>query len=229
MSRHKITQLTPAQVAAIPGYLEKWTKIALSPEPINRQQVAEAVIAIYDALGLKAPQILIFDNIYPAVSEIVKFLDNPFQMKIGDKLGEKIEEKLRNQLLLQTISQISSQSLTLLSQLWDKLPNPVGSGFLLSTHQEREFRTQLGCQVWNPLRNYICGWNKYICFIDFCITELNCRHDAKIWSAFDLLAKNWAVIFPYEKLCYVCDRPIKVCLDNSNLLQERGEAVIFLP
>ncbi|MFB2917289.1 MULTISPECIES: hypothetical protein [Aerosakkonema] len=86
MSRHQIIQLTSAQVARLPDYLEKWTKIALSAEPINRQQVAEAVISIYDALGLKAPQILIFENIYPAVSEIVKFLDNPFQMEIGNKL-----------------------------------------------------------------------------------------------------------------------------------------------
>jgi hypothetical protein len=42
----KIERLTPEQEALLPEYRDKWRKIALSTEPIDRQQATEAIKAL---------------------------------------------------------------------------------------------------------------------------------------------------------------------------------------
>jgi hypothetical protein len=45
-------------------------------------------------------------------------------------------------------------------------------------------------------------------YIDFCITVLNCTYNAEKWQAFQSLIQHCGWIFPYTKVCYVCDRPV---------------------
>jgi hypothetical protein len=42
-----IDQLTPEQEALIPIYIDKWKKIALSTERLDRQKANDAVVAAY--------------------------------------------------------------------------------------------------------------------------------------------------------------------------------------
>ncbi len=57
-----IEKLTPQQTALIPVYQEKWRKIALSTEPIDREKAAQSVRFAYAALGYKEPQIIVCDR-----------------------------------------------------------------------------------------------------------------------------------------------------------------------
>ena len=50
-----ITKLTHKQEAAIPEYVDKWTKIGLSTDPIDEQAASEAVDLLYVCGGLKPP------------------------------------------------------------------------------------------------------------------------------------------------------------------------------
>lgn len=45
-----ITELTPEQKALIPVYRDKWLKIPLSTERINREKATEAVELVYAAI-----------------------------------------------------------------------------------------------------------------------------------------------------------------------------------
>nr|WP_199301282.1 hypothetical protein [Trichocoleus sp. FACHB-90] len=73
MSHEKIEKLTPEQEALIPVYWEKWRKIALSTEPIDRGKAKEAIKKIYALIGLPEPEILFFDS--PCEAEkIFKYL-----------------------------------------------------------------------------------------------------------------------------------------------------------
>ncbi len=70
MSEHPIITLTPEQEALIPIYHDKWRKIALSTERIDRQKAADAVKAAYKLIGDEEPKIIFFDSLYPAAKFI---------------------------------------------------------------------------------------------------------------------------------------------------------------
>ncbi|MBD0345728.1 MAG: hypothetical protein ICV55_07910 [Coleofasciculus sp. C3-bin4] len=57
---HIVTKLTPEQEALIPVYREKWRAIALSTEPIERQEASATVKAAYAAIDKQEPEILFF-------------------------------------------------------------------------------------------------------------------------------------------------------------------------
>ncbi|MEM7717502.1 MAG: hypothetical protein AAF349_28835, partial [Cyanobacteria bacterium P01_A01_bin.68] len=60
MLEPKISKLTLEQEALIPIYREKWKKIALSTERIDRDKAAEAIKKAYAFVGEKEPEILFF-------------------------------------------------------------------------------------------------------------------------------------------------------------------------
>jgi hypothetical protein len=83
MSETKIDKLTPEQEALIPVYKEKWRRIALSTEPIDRQKVAEAVKIACAAAGYeKEPKIIFFESPKAACEAVLKSEGN----------GEKVRQ-----------------------------------------------------------------------------------------------------------------------------------------
>jgi hypothetical protein len=56
----KITTLTHEQKALFPEYVERWTKIGLSCEPIDRTRAKAAVDLAYRCAGLKEPSTVIW-------------------------------------------------------------------------------------------------------------------------------------------------------------------------
>jgi hypothetical protein len=62
--------------------------------------------------------------------------------------------------------------------------------------------------------------------IDFCVSVLGCECDRVKWTALQSLVRDCGLIFPFEETCFVCDRPIKLSLDEQNRLHAEGEAAI---
>jgi hypothetical protein len=56
MSNQRIEKLTPEQEALIPIYLEKWQKIALSTEAIDRQKASDAIKSAYNLINISEPK-----------------------------------------------------------------------------------------------------------------------------------------------------------------------------
>ena len=55
----KLEKLTTEQVAAMPRYVEEWTRIGLSCEPIDEARTRAAVDLCYACAGLKPPKLMI--------------------------------------------------------------------------------------------------------------------------------------------------------------------------
>src|SRR3990167_3257583 len=53
-----ITELTDAQKARFPEFVDKWTQIGLSTEPANRPMADEAIRKMYAIAGLESPKIV---------------------------------------------------------------------------------------------------------------------------------------------------------------------------
>jgi hypothetical protein len=126
-------------------------------------------------------------------------------------------------------------------------------GMQLERLLERQLRDQLVKQKKAPVVLFCGGypiswlqilgssnkwWNKYIHYFDpegwacrgslfdFCISVLNCDYDQRQWEKFQLLASECSWVFPYEKACLVCERPIKLSFDSENRLHAEGEPAI---
>lgn len=83
----KLEQLTPEQIKTIPVYIEKWKKISLSTERIDREEAEEIVNSIYEMLGYKSPNVLFFDSPYAACNFIIGQTDK----QLGNLLGKPRE------------------------------------------------------------------------------------------------------------------------------------------
>lgn len=103
-----IEKLTPEQEALIPVYREKWLRIALSTERIERQNAIEAVKAAYNFIGIPEPEEnIFFDSVYAALES------TPF--------------KLQRQLAKQQWWQRQNQNFSFLFPLRNNLNIPLSS------------------------------------------------------------------------------------------------------
>lgn len=59
-------------------------------------------------------------------------------------------------------------------------------------------------------------------WIDICTTFLQRGYNPLAWDILKALVTDCGWIFPYEKECLVCDRPIKLALDDQSFLHAEG-------
>ncbi|MDJ0735281.1 MAG: hypothetical protein QNJ47_14700 [Nostocaceae cyanobacterium] len=119
----QISHLTPQQEALISTYREKWRDVAISTQPINRQQAQMAVEALYTAVDKPKPEILFFDG-PEALEQLLKqhslkdlrqqfgmpeFFMVPIAGKIISPVQEAIEPSLWQQLQEQLMDQQTQQ------------------------------------------------------------------------------------------------------------------------
>ena len=65
-------------------------------------------------------------------------------------------------------------------------------------------------------------------FFDFCISVLNCAHDARRWDVFQALTQSCGWLIPLEQTCIVCDRLLSFSYDsNYRLHAEEKPAIQF--
>ena len=63
---------------------------------------------------------------------------------------------------------------------------------------------------------------------DLCFNELNCQYDEEAWKHYLEMVREcgwWFLPTPFYYV--VCDRPIKVLLDENELLHAEGETAIL--
>ncbi|MCC3528361.1 MAG: hypothetical protein JGK21_09130 [Microcoleus sp. PH2017_22_RUC_O_B] len=214
-----IETLTPEQEALIPIYREKWWKLALSTEPIDRAKAAETVKAIYAAIGEKEPKIIFCDSPYAALGTIepqIMFSQRGILMWESDfweKIWEESFSHLKNQLEDEEWYRLQSQ---MRWWEWDL--------------KETQLKTQMDIEFQERFyhKNIIAGWLHHSSLFDFCITVLNLNYNPQSWSLLQLVGDRCGWIFPYKKLAIVCDRPRILSFDSQHRLHaEGGPAIQF--
>ncbi|MEG3920423.1 hypothetical protein QUA07_15010 [Microcoleus sp. T3_A4] len=244
MSQTKVKKLTPEQAALIPVYREKWRAISLSTGPINRSQAAETVKSAYSAIGLKAPEIIFVDRPYEAADLIVSRFDNPrsqlrsqFETKLRSPLekqlrgylGSQLETELQNQLPTQLEQRLYTQ---LKTQLWEPERNYLAGEISSQLPPQQvidersgEIRPTLGKHLSNCIQPEL--WAAYGSLLDFCISVLNLPHSyAKNWIVFQSIVRDCGWIYPYDKVCIVCSKPIALFADSNHRLHAEGTPAV---
>uniref|UniRef100_UPI0030D73295 DUF6745 domain-containing protein n=1 Tax=Fortiea sp. LEGE XX443 TaxID=1828611 RepID=UPI0030D73295 len=213
----------------IPVYREKWRKIALSTERIDRKKAAEAVKSVYKFMGFDEPEILFFDSPYGALKEFSQQLDkSPFNQN-ADQIEEKIifpiKHHIQSQILREELTiffnlEIIVKLIDVIALIFDWIiPNQLNQDY-------KNLNEELNINIFSL--NYISpeGWVRDASFIDFCISELNFDFSQQDWLMLQNLIKNCSWIFPDEKIAIICDRPIHLRFDNENRLHAEGEPAI---
>ncbi len=149
MSPTKIATLTPEQEALIPVILNKWIRVFLSTQPLNRDKVQAAVRFTYRALGKKEPTIRFFPSPVAAKrvlfegqspSQTVQQLGAPLLIPFSTQLGEQILNQLDSALAAQLQIQLMNQEL---AQLWQMRTMPLWQGGHVFSEQELTLMGQL--------------------------------------------------------------------------------------
>ncbi|MBW4683151.1 MAG: hypothetical protein KME19_24160 [Microcoleus vaginatus WJT46-NPBG5] len=227
MSRIKIEKLTPEQEALIPLYSEKWRKIAVATQPIDRQKASETIKEVYALMGLSEPEILFYDSPYEAL-KILKKKHHQFCTNRWSSLSNQLKSQLLTQLESELLSQVESQLFTQLeSQLLQPLKEKLWESFY------PQLKRYLEQDIGNSFLNLAFSesvksetWAGSGCLFDFCITALDCHYDEKNWSLFQSLVKNTGWTFYYNKIAIICNRPVKLSFDSDNRLHAEGEAAL---
>lgn len=223
MSQKKITKLTPEQEALIPVSREKWRKITLSTERIDRDKAREAVKEAYDLINLQEPKIMFCCSFYSALQTIFNLPDEKntlikeaylFDKYFFGKYSDEFKDKSPDIVYDKIIRLLNQDELLLYNQIiWDDV---------------REIFIDIDFDVTYDLLEYMIQielWRLYI-FIDCCNSILNCGFSEKLSNIFESLVKNCGWIFPFENICIVCDRPSLLSFDNQNRLHAEAEPAI---
>ncbi|BAY13857.1 DUF6745 domain-containing protein [Calothrix sp. NIES-2098] len=235
-----LDKLTPKQEALIPVYREKWRKIALSTERIDREKAAEAVKATYVLIGLEEPDVVFYDSpnaaLITTLSQLAQEID--WSCDGGDLWGElgiyelppaNICHNLKDELYNQIGEEVSSQlHLELTTELKNIVVSPETYSQLWS-ELYRQLESQLQLEVEDAARMDCIQCELLACeasYYDFCISVLNCKHDEIVWKYFELVVKECGWIFAGKNICIVCDRPLHIRFDNQHRLHAEGEPAI---
>ncbi|MGL5875518.1 MAG: DUF6745 domain-containing protein [Xenococcaceae cyanobacterium] len=236
MSQIKIDKLTPEQEALIPVYREKWRKIALSTERIDRDKAAEAVKAVYAAIELEEPEIIFFESPNLALNYFEKRIcdfqtidlkisrqDNPIHPDLYRCSWDDIINK-QNYFEKKDISLLDCFHIYLKNKIQDYLYEYL----FVRLNIDNSYLFELSMQLDYIDTNIIIlpFWCQYLCFLDFSISVLCCDYFLEEWAILKLLIKHCDWIYPCQDICGISDRPTKISFDDRNFLHAEGKPAI---
>lgn len=188
-------------------------------------QATAAINTAYNIIRYLEPEIIFCDSPDAALQALKPLIEGDLGSELGREIREKIHIELYNQLRYQLGSELQNQ---LYSQLYNRLYDPI---YQLHSQIKDEllnrFIGELDSSDWDSILNRQFYNNNCIVselsafngsWVDFCISVLNLEFDRPLYSAFKSLVENCGWIYPFEKMCFVCDRPIQLHFDSEYLL-----------
>lgn len=251
-----IEELIPEQKELIPIYREKWIEIAFSTELIHRHKAGETVKKLYYIMGFEQPKIHFFRSPDEALNVFIRQIELPFQEKntsqcwkyltqqIAEIYGFPLYQELGTKLCYILYSKVEKQVQDdLLSQLEEQLEDRrAGDIFVgifkyepmhfisrqLSRHLTNRMSKKFNLLKFLPeyfvLREYQIAATKCV---DFCISVLDCDIESDIWEVFKSVLTECGWIYPFEKICFICERPIEIYFDPVSFQTQKKLAIKF--
>ena len=245
MSKYQMIELSPSQTAAIDIYKTKWHSILINNQnkPIQPELASKSIESFYLAANFDKPEIIFFDNPLVAIKELINTQD--FKTILGKQINTKLTKRIyehNNKLVSRQLTSVVFNQLinyTIFIEYPRLPPNdctayfPTNASLYISQHLEKDFcklgfdyvdRSYFIQSILRPL-DLISD----ICRLDFCIDHLNLQHDRKKWQILENLILHSGFMFTFEKICLVCDRPLKITFSNNDFLQIDNKIEIIYP
>lgn len=176
---------------------------------------------------LKEPKVILCDSPYAALILIQNLPKN--------KRGKLFKTLLKGDFGSQLVSQVQSQLSSLVktcfrTTLFDLINYQIK--WQLDDRIISQLYVQMNEQRKTNLHPYLEGaiipeaWSCAGSYIDYSISVLNCEFKQDEWNILLSVVENCGWIFPFEKICFVCDRPKKLSFDSQQRLHAEGEPAI---
>lgn len=231
----KINYLTPEQESLIPVYREKWQKIGLSTDRIDRNFATKTIEALYKFIGKSKPEIIFLDSPKTVVKAL---LDRENFLKRLQPIYKKINEDLSLKLILKMSSQFEPhffQELRKKLKISSFLPwnisnriwNQITEDLKIEYNESDYYYYYNGNKIDSYVEISILDLANYNIEFDYYISVLNCPFDREIWQLHQELTNNCGSrIWTFENVCYLSENPIKISLNSRDRLHGNGETAI---
>ncbi len=240
----KQLNIIPKQLISV--YQKKWKNIALAKNLLDRNCCDRTINLIYHSIGLPTPQILFFDSPYAALKTLA--------IQPNERMGRRIRSQIETQAiaLLQSSleQQLNEELISQIKSQWE-FENIEQLENLAWVELQERLKTEIDEKQWQILNNQLWTvnnskinnstepkiecilngfygnmWTSLACLADYCINTLNCQCDINLWEILKNLVTTCGWIFPFEKVCFVCDRPRKIILNHEEQLHNLQDTAI---
>jgi hypothetical protein len=231
----QIEDLTPEQESLISVYCEKWRRVVLSTERLDRDRAAVTIRTAYAISKRPEPEIVFCESPLVAIRELqgralknyyrhlytylLEQLKNHFRRRFNQQCSKELQQYIQTQ-----INQQFNQKA--LSELFSFLNSAFFTRRPLSISSNRSISAE------TLLRDSIKpnAWVNFVCYFDYCSSVLGIVRPQSRWNLRwqtlqDLLTTcGW--IFAYDAVCVVCEHPVSLELDELGQLHAEGKAAI---
>ncbi|MBD2682241.1 MULTISPECIES: DUF6745 domain-containing protein [Nostoc] len=236
--------LTPKQRTFISQCREKWQHIGLSTERINQQHATDAVRAIYTALELTEPEIIIVDSPNTAIAYIWNLIkvdsetilndviDSSFWSRIYRNLHShllvRVPVDLQKNLHLLFENNLATEYAKLLQEQlkiqWeDILEEDFGKGVDVASRSGSNLIKNIFSSCRKP-ETLIAGCS----YFDFCIHSLKYQQFQNQLLILEEFVKNCGWTFFFKNIAIISNRATTINIDSNNHLHgEDTPAVAF--
>ncbi|AFY53176.1 hypothetical protein Riv7116_0582 [Rivularia sp. PCC 7116] len=228
MSESKFTKLTSEQEALIPVYREKWKKIALSTERIDKEKATEAVKQAYSFVGEKEPKML--------------FCRSPIEIL------QELQRRKKENIVFQPLNKIWKLFINLHDNIIIKLEEKFGEYIDDEIYLQLSEPINLCCEeIWGGISSTLFNRNLFplfyelgndckfshetihASFLDYYLNVLNIsinKTNKSQWEIYKSLVLSCSWIFFGKNTCFVSERPFTLFFDDENLLHADAKPAI---
>ncbi|MEG4839934.1 leucine-rich repeat domain-containing protein [Microcoleus sp. B9-D4] len=196
-------------------------RLTLSTRPIDGQKATEVIKVAYAAIGLEEPKVITCSSPGDAFLEIFNRLK-----RYGNRLGKNLDGKW-----MSPVGEFASPGLWNYDLDSMMLECEADSTLISLMYEWVESYLQSEQTIGNVITNNLTPTTlfKEIYLTQWYIYSLGVNLSQKAQEIFrcqKLLFEDCGLIFPFEKICVVCDRPRHLRFDSQNRLHAEAEPAI---
>ncbi|WP_445242934.1 DUF6745 domain-containing protein [Microcoleus sp. N3A4] len=212
-------------------------RLTLSTTPIDAQKATQAIKVAYAAIGLEEPSVIICSSPRDAYLQIFNLPKQDRSQNCCDEYSNRLGKNL-DQKWMSAVGEFASPGVWKY-ELFCMTIEPEADSTLSSLVYELVEEYERSEQTkGNLFPDYLLGLQspqtpttlfKEIYLTQLYISSLGVNISQKaqeIHHCQKLLFEHCGFIFPFEKICYVCDRPRHLRFDSQNRLHAEGEPAI---
>src|SRR5919199_905000 len=212
-------------------------RLTLSTTPIDGQKATEAIKVAYAAISLEEPSVIICSSPRDAYLQIFNLLKRDHSQNYSDeysnRLGKNLERKWMSpvgEFASPAVWKYDLDSMTIESEA-DSTLSSLMNEFVDSYAQSEQTKGNVFPDLWFDLTSLETPTTlfKEIYLTEWYISSLGVNISQKaqeILRSQKLLFEHCGLIFAFEKICFVCDRPRHLRFDSQNRLHAEGEPAI---
>ncbi|MEG4093248.1 leucine-rich repeat domain-containing protein [Microcoleus sp. Pol12B4] len=215
--------------------------LTLSTRPIDAQKAIAAVKVAYAAIGLEEPEVIICSSPPDAYLQIFKLVlkadpsQNWSNEGYWNRLGKKLDWKWMSSSIVREFAsaavwEYELEGMTIESEAdstLSSLINQFTSSHVRSEQTMSDTPPDYFCDIISRETPTTLFKKIYLTELYISSLGINLSHKAQeILRCQKLLFEHCGWIFPFEKICAVCDRPRHLRFDSQNRLHAEGEPAI---